>query len=108
MVTVTFELPEDVLSSVRKDPRAFHPRVAFGCRCEMVRNRAGFPKPSGRDFGFISQRIHRGTRPVQGPRIPVQYGRNSRGSESWMKVGTLKRQVHSLAAYRRRIRRRGK
>ena len=64
MVTVTFELPEDVLSSVRKDPERFTQELRLAAAVKWYEMGAGFPKPSSRNFGFISQRIHLGTRPV--------------------------------------------
>ena len=55
MVTVTFELPEDVLSSVRKDPERFTQELRLAAAVKWYEMGLVSPKSSSRNFGSIPQ-----------------------------------------------------
>ena len=71
MVTVAFELPEDVFSSVRKDPDHFAEELRLAAAVKWYEMGLDFPRSGDRDFRAIPQPIHLGIGPVRGLRISV-------------------------------------
>ena len=71
MVTVTFELPEDVFSSVRKDPDSFAEELRLAAAVKWYEIGLVSQGRAAEISGLSRQPIYLGIGPVRGLRISV-------------------------------------